>query len=288
MNAAWFGAGPVADATAAWSSATGPSVTLALAIAFAVAAVAWRSRSLSLSGAIAATVVGTLALSAGWRWGGFLIVWFAWATLGSRMGRARKEARTAGVVEKGAQRDASQVAANGGLFSLAAAMTLTTGEPAGHAALWGAAALTAAGADTMATEIGTWVGGIPRSVRTGRTVPVGTSGAVSLAGSAAMVVSALALATVAVAIGLVPPTRWWIVVVAAVFGALADTVAGALMQEQRWCPRCGTATEQRRHSCGTDTRHSSGWRWLGNDAVNLLCTASAAVLAWLLAQTVRG
>lgn len=272
--------------TIAWWSAKGPSLPWAIAIALAIAVVAWRNRSLRPGGAIAATVVGTLALLAGWTWGGFLIIWFAWATLGSHLGRARKHARTAGVVEKGAQRDASQVTANGGLFAIAAAMTLLPGDPAVDAALWGAAALTAAGADTMATEIGTWVGGAPRSVRNGRTVPAGTSGAVSLAGSAAMVGSAFALAAVAVAIGLVPMTRWWIVATAAVFGALADTAAGALIQEQRWCPRCGTATEQQRHPCGTDTEHQRGWRWLGNDAVNLLCTASAAALAWLLARTV--
>ncbi len=265
-----------------WESASGPSTMLSLGITLAIAAAAWRAGSLRTSGAIAATVVGTLALRAGWPWGGFLLMWFAWATLGSRMGRARKDVRTAGVVEKGAERDASQVMANGGIFALAAAVTVATGDPASDTALWGAAALAAAGADTMATEIGTWVGGTPRSVRTWRTVPTGTSGAVSVAGSAAMLGSALALTAVAVVLGLVPAARWWIVAAAAVFGALMDTVVGALAQEQRWCPRCETATEQRQHTCGTDTWHRGGWRWLGNDAVNLVCTASAAALAGLI------
>ncbi len=231
-------------------------------------------------------LIGTLALRAGWPWGGYLIVWFAVATLGSRLGRARKEARTAGVVEKGAQRDARQVLANGGVFALAAALTLLTDNRASSTALWGAASLAAAGADTMATEIGTWLGGTPRSVRTWRTVPSGTSGAVSLAGSTAMLGSALLLTSVAVALGLVPAARWWFVTVAAVFGALVDTAIGALVQTQRWCPSCHTATEQRQHCCGTDTRHLRGWRWLGNDAVNFVCTVSAAALAWLLAQAV--
>ncbi len=270
----------------AWLSATGPSTPWAFGITLVIAAAAWRHRSLRTSGAIAATVVGTLALRAGWPWGGFLMVWFAFATLGSRLGRARKDARTAGVVEKGAQRDASQVLANGGVFALAAAVTLATGDRASDTALWGAAALAAAGADTMATEIGTWVGGTPRSVRTWRIVPTGTSGAVSVAGSAAMLGSALLLAAVALAFGLVPAARWWLVAVAAVSGALVDTAVGALVQERRWCPSCDTATEQRRHTCGTNTRHRGGWRWLGNDAVNLVCTAAAAALAWLMVQVV--
>ena len=90
----------------AWWSASGPTSLLAIGLALAIAAAAWSKGSLRTSGAIAATVVGSIALRAGWSWGGFLIVWFAWVTLGSRLGRARKEARTAGVVEKGAQRDA--------------------------------------------------------------------------------------------------------------------------------------------------------------------------------------
>ena len=269
---------------AVYRSAVGPSAPMALGLAFAIAAAAWRARSLSTSGAMAAMVIGAIALRAGWPWGAFLMVWFVWATLGSRLGRARKDARTAGVIEKGVQRDASQVMANGGIFALAAAVTLSTGDPATETALWGAAALTAAGADTMATEIGTLIGGTPRSVRTGRTVPAGTSGAVSVAGSAAMLGSTLVLTAVAIAFELVPAAGGWIVAVAALFGASVDTLVGALLQSQRWCPSCESATEQRRHSCGTETRHQGGCRWLGNDAVNFVCTASAAALAWLLAR----
>lgn len=271
-------------AVPAWVGGSGPSTPLALGLASIIAAAAWRQGSLRTSGALTAIVVGSIALRAGWAWGGFLMLWFVWVTLGSRLGRQRKEARTAGVVEKGAQRDASQVVANGGIFALAAAVALLRGDSASLAALWGAAALTAAGADTLATEVGTWIGGTPRSVRTWRQVPTGTSGAVSAAGSAAMLGSALILTAIAVAIGLVPITRWWIVVVAAVGGVLVDTVLGALVQHRRWCPSCETATEQRRHLCGTDTRHHGGWRWLGNDEVNVACTASAAMAAWLLTR----
>jgi uncharacterized protein (TIGR00297 family) len=268
----------------AWGSVAGPSAPVAIGLATVIAATAWSKGSLRPSGAIAAAVVGSIALHAGWSWGGFLIVWFAWVTLGTRLGRARKEARTAGIVAKGGQRDATQVMANGGIFAAAATLSLLRGDLAAHAAVWGAAALAAAGADTMATEIGTWIGGAPRSVRTGRPVPTGTSGAVSLAGSVSMVGSALGLTAVAVAIGLVSAPHWWIVAVAGVFGAVVDTVAGALLQQRRWCPSCETPTEQMRHSCGMSTRHRGGWRWLGNDEVNLLCTASAAVLAWRLAS----
>ena len=271
-------------AISAWSIVTGPSTPVAIGLATVIAVAAWSKGSFRPSGAIAAAVVGSIALRAGATWGGFLIVWFAWVTLGSRLGRARKAARTVGIVEKGGQRDATQVMANGGIFALAATVTLLRGDLSADDALWGTAALAAAGADTIATEIGTWIGGTPRSVRTGRPVPAGTSGAVSVAGSVSMVGSALGLTAVAVAIGLLPASRWWVVAVAAVFGAVVDTVAGALVQQRRWCPSCETATEQALHTCGTNTQHRGGWRWLGNDAINLVCTASAAGLAWGLAS----
>jgi uncharacterized protein (TIGR00297 family) len=250
----------VPAAVPAWWSAPGPTIPWAIGLATVIAAAAWYRGSLRFGGAAAAIVIG----------------------FGSRLGRTRKAARTAGVVEKGAERDAVQVVANGGVFALAAALTLWRGDEAAGAALCGAAAMAAAGADTMATEIGTWIGGTPRSIRGWHRVPTGTSGAVSGAGSAAMLGSALALTAVAVVVGLVPARQGWIVALAAVFGAAVDTIAGALIQQRRWCPSCATATEQARHTCGTDTRHLGGWRWLGNDAVNLLCTASAALLAWRL------
>jgi uncharacterized protein (TIGR00297 family) len=260
-----------------------PSTPWAVGIALLIAVTSWRRKSLRPSGAIAATVVGALALRAGYTWGAFLVLWFVWVTTWSRLGRARKALRTAGVVEKGAERDASQVLANGGVFALAATIVCTTGDLNGSAALWGASALAAAGADTVATEIGTWVGAAPRSVRTWRIVPPGTSGAVSAAGSVAMGGSALVLATLAVALGVVPAGQWWVVAVAAVVGAVMDTVVGALVQARRWCPVCEAATEQRRHWCGATTEPRGGWPWLGNDAVNVVCTASAAAVAWLLA-----
>ena len=260
-----------------------PSMPWAVGIALLIAVTSWRRKSLRPSGAIAATVVGALALRAGYTWGAFLVLWFVWVTTWSRLGRARKALRTAGVVEKGAERDASQVLANGGVFALAATIVCATGELNGSAALWGTSALAAAGADTVATEIGTWVGAAPRSVRTWRIVPPGTSGAVSAAGSVAMGGSALVLATLAVALGVVPAAQWWVVAVAAVGGAVMDTVVGAMVQARRWCPVCESATEQRRHSCGATTEPRGGWPWLGNDAVNLVCTASAAAFARLLA-----
>jgi len=99
---------------------------LGLIAAALIAFTARAARSLTTSGAIAATVIGTLAVAAGWNWGALLILYFVSSTALSRVGRAEKEERTASVVAKGGQRDAIQVFANGGVFAAAAIAMLAT------------------------------------------------------------------------------------------------------------------------------------------------------------------
>src|SRR5882672_5319459 len=95
-----------------------------LAIALAIALLARRARALTIDGAIAATIVGTLALLAGWRWGVLLILYFASSSAMSHLGVAKKTVLTRSVIEKGGERDAIQVLANGGVFAIAAALAV--------------------------------------------------------------------------------------------------------------------------------------------------------------------
>jgi len=166
-------------------SAPAPVVVRALAglvVATAIAIAARRSRTLAPGGAAAALVVGTVAMTAGWAWGAALIVFFVASSLLSRVGRAAKAARTRAIVEKGDERDAWQVLANGGAFAVAALGVLVAPARAPWAAI-GLGALAAATADTWATEVGTLAGGRPRSLAGWRPVPPGTSGAVSSVGT---------------------------------------------------------------------------------------------------------
>jgi uncharacterized protein (TIGR00297 family) len=254
-----------------------------LASALAVALLARRARSLDDSGAAAATVVGAVAVAAGWGWGAYLMTFFVSSSALSRLGRREKARRTAGVVEKGGERDAAQVLANGGVFTLAlgGAVAWSAAGRNGVATLvLGAAAagaLAAAAADTWATEVGTLVGGTPRSLRGWRAVPPGTSGAVSAAGTAAMLAGALALAGTARLLG-APGALALGAAVGGVAGALLDTLAGAALQERRRCDACGLATEQRVHDCGTPTRRTGGVPGIGNDLVNVSCTVAGALV----------
>ena len=244
-----------------------------------IAVAARRTRSLAPSGALAAIVLGTLAVAAGWGWGALLIGYFAASTALSRLGRAEKERRTASVVAKGGERDAMQVLANGGIFALAALGQII--HPDTRWLALGAGSLAASAADTWATEIGTLYGGTPRSILTMRHIAPGTSGGVSLAGIVASVLGAVFIAILAALGGGTPAAA---IVAGGVAGSLVDSLLGATFQARRWCDACNRETERGVHDCGATTRHAHGLRGLDNDLVNLLSNVAGGLLAALLAR----
>jgi uncharacterized protein (TIGR00297 family) len=252
---------------------------MGLALAACVAVAARRFRSLSTGGAVVATCLGGAALSAGWGWGALLIVYFVASTLLSRVGRTEKEARTSAIVAKGGERDAVQVLANGALFAGAALATHWL--PNATCLALAAGSLAASTADTWATEVGTLVGGEPRSILTGKRVAVGTSGGVSAAGLLASVAGAAFIAFCALAFGW-PNGLIRFVFVGGIVGALVDSLLGATLQARRWCEACAMETERTIHRCGTGTTPRRGVAWLDNDVVNFLSNAAGGLLAALL------
>lgn len=251
-----------------------------LATAAVIAAAARRHGSLSPGGALAATVLGTVVVAAGWDWGALLIAFFGSATLLSRWQREWKLRRTAGILAKSGARDAWQVAANGGVFGLCALGALASPHQLWLAA--GAGAIAAATADTWSTEIGTALGATPRSVTTWQPVPPGQSGGVSTAGTAAALAGAILIAG-AVRIVEWPATSVAAAVAGGLGGAMLDSLVGATAQSRRWCARCTALTERPVHDCGAATSVTRGWRWLDNDGVNLACTVGGALMGALLA-----
>lgn len=252
------------------------------ASACAIALVAWRTRALSASGGVAAVVVGTAAVAAGWSWGALLFAFFVTGTALSRAQRENKLRRTESVVAKGGTRDAVQVLANGGLFALAALASLVA--PAVACMAIGGGALAAASADTWGTEVGTLSSRSPRLITTWRRVAAGTSGGVTIAGLLASVAGA---AFVGVMAWLVhwPPHVAVAAAAGGFAGALADSFAGATLQSRRRCTRCGVLTERAVHICGDVTQRIGGIPWLDNDGVNLLASMTGAAVAVMLAGT---
>jgi uncharacterized protein (TIGR00297 family) len=253
-------------------------LAIAAGIALAISLLARRGRSLDAGGAALATVTGTLALLAGWRWGVLLVVYFASASALSRFGAARKEARTSSVIAKGGPRDAWQVLANGGVFAIAAALVLALPQYEQRWLALGIGALAASASDTWATEIGTLYGGAPRSILGWSPVPVGMSGGVTVVGLLAATAGAAFIALTTLALGW--PVRVGAAsVIGGIAGSTLDSLLGATLQQRRWCDRCNRATERVVHDCGTPTRPIGGLAALNNDSVNLLCGLAGGLIA---------
>jgi len=220
-------------------------------------------------------IVATICTAAGWSWAVILIAFFVSSTLLSRYRAAARDALIGDLVEKGGERDAWQVAANGGVYSLAAiAFVLYPSQAWLLAAVGSIAASTA---DSWATEIGTLAARSPRLVTTGRPVPVGTSGGVSWPGSLAGLAGAAFTAVVALLTGSGGAAAA-AAITGGVAGMLVDSVAGASIQRRGWCQTCGKATERLVHRCGSITETRGGIDWVNNDAVNAISSVAGAAV----------
>jgi uncharacterized protein (TIGR00297 family) len=218
----------------------------------------------------------------GWAWALPGFVFFVLSSALSLVGgtSAADEEREQG------PRTLRQVVANGGVaWGLLATSGVLAGSPLlVEACYFGfLGALAAAAADTWATEIGVRGAGTPWSLRTGEPVPAGQSGAVSLGGTAAAAMGAVSVSAAALLGGgdPVPITgRMFVGIVGAgLVGMLTDSVAGAFLQARYRDPATGRLVE---HPPTPDDAPVEGWRWVDNEAVNLLGTTAGALAALLL------
>lgn len=257
-------------------------LAIAITAAAAIAGVARRKRLLAPGGAVAATVLGpALVATGGWWLGAILIAFFLTSSLLPSMDR------------EGPARTAFQVLANGGPALAFGLVALAADEPA---FLTGAVAtIAAATSDTWATELGRRYGGTPVSVRAGRRVPPGTSGAVSGTGTVASVAGAVLIAALAWLLSPLAPANasigaGQVIAIAAggVVGSALDTVLGATLQGRFRCRRCGRLAETPgEHAPGHPTRHASGLCWMTNSAVNLIATGAGGIAATVLESLLR-
>ncbi len=264
-------------------------IILGVLLAALVAYAAYRVRSLNRSGALAAFLLGVVVFGfGGLPWAVVLLTFFITSSGLSRLLKHRKKEFELNFA-KGARRDAGQVAANGGMAGLAALASIFWPQSVLPWVLF-SAAFAAANADTWATELGVLSRRWPRSIRTWQRVSPGTSGGVSLAGSLAAAGGALLVALAALLFWpftdtlLTDRLLLGLIIAGAGFtGGLVDSLLGATIQAIYWCPQCRKETERTPlHTCQTQTTLLRGWKWMNNDVVNSLCTASGALIAWLL------
>jgi uncharacterized protein (TIGR00297 family) len=239
---------------------------LAAFLGCGVAASAYWRRALTLDGAVAAAGVGCIVFGrGGLPAAGALLTFFITSSVLSRVGRGRKQ-RAPLAQAKGAQRDAWQVLANGGFATL----SILLGRQRGGGAFLGA--LSAAAADTWATELGMLASRDPRLITTLRRVARGTSGGISPQGLAASLGGGLSIGLAWSCLG----GGWRAVplaVVAGMCGSVSDSLLGATLQALYLCPTCQALTEEPTHEvCGQHAELVRGQPWATNDAINALST----------------
>jgi uncharacterized protein (TIGR00297 family) len=234
----------------------------------------WRG-SLSRSGAVAAVIVGSLIFGlGGWQWGVLLALFFVSSSLLSHYKEKEKQA-VAEKFDKGHRRDMGQVFANGGAGAIIALLSFVF--PAMFWLPLFVGSMATATADTWATELGTLSKRPPRYITTGKVVAVGTSGGITLFGTAVSFAGGLLIGLVAALL----TGAWGLLLVGGIgglAGSLFDSLLGATGQQIYICDVCQKETEKKVH-CGQPTRPCRGWPWLNNDLVNFLASLFGAIVA---------
>lgn len=255
-------------------------VMVGFGLAALVSIAAWRLRILSVSGGITAFAMGGVIYGlGGLAWATPLLVFFGSSSLLSRSFASRKKPAAADFA-KGGRRDWAQVAANGGLGVLALLATTAGWLPTPTAWLAYAGSLATVNADTWATELGVLSPGSPILISTGKRVPRGTSGAISLLGSAVSLLGALLIAVPAWLFGGQTSQVILAVTLGGVLGSAIDSLLGATIQGIYYCPQCKKETERHPlHICETETTLHRGWAWLDNDWVNFISAGAGGIIA---------
>ncbi|OAB40052.1 hypothetical protein PMSD_02085 [Paenibacillus macquariensis subsp. defensor] len=258
--------------------------------ALLVSTVAYWKKSLTLSGALAATIMGTVYFAAGSLfWFGILLLFFVSSSVLSKFRQSHKAEMEKSYAKTG-RRDAGQVLANGGLGMLLCILNAIWPHPEWTYLFIGIMATVTA--DTWATEIGSLSTKPPRSVLNGKVLTVGTSGGVSLLGSIAAAVGGAMIGGGAWILTFLSDTSapiqgrallLWILLglVSGLVGAFTDSLLGASIQVMYKCHVCGKEVEVVHH-CNQPTVQLRGWLRLNNDAVNVWSSVVGGMVACII------
>ncbi|KAL8209704.1 hypothetical protein R6Q57_006436 [Mikania cordata] len=221
---------------------------------------------LSISGIAAAFLLGTLT----WRAfgsSGFLLVcvYFVIGTAVTKIKMAQKEAQ--GIAEKGkGRRGPGSVIGSSAAGCVCALLSVYGfgGKP--FSRLWElgfVASFCTKLSDTVSSEMGKAYGKTTYLVTTFKVVPRGTEGAVSVEGTVAGVLASILLACVGCLLGKINVAEAVICVLASQIANVGESVIGAVLQDK------------------------DGFKWLNNDAVNVINISLGSILAILIQQLVH-
>lgn len=243
------------------------------------AAGSWKYRLLTITGAVASFFIGGIILLGVGLQGILLLgIFFVTSSLLSRYKQKRKLSLD-GLHEKGSTRDWVQVLANGGAAALFAIGNSLSPHPAWLIAF--STSLASANSDTWASELGVLSKRNPVSLKTFRTVPRGTSGAVSILGTFSAALGSMVIALASMPLFELEPKWAGIVFIFGMVGMLTDALLGACVQIVYQCKECGTKTEKKMH-CESSTEKSSGFRFMNNDAVNFSASLFSGLIGIIM------
>lgn len=241
-----------------------------------IALPAYYKRKLSWSGFLAAVILGTLIYGLGtpllWL---VMIAFFLSSTVVSSKSQRKQERRG---------RTYQQVIANGGVALLSAALYAWLD----HDGFLLIALIVFAGsnADTWGSEIGTKRKGKTFFITNLQQVPPGLSGGISLEGTLASAFGSMFIASMVVLYHvltglplLAEQSLWQTFLLITGMGFLStilDSYLGALVQAKYQVGKQGEITESNQ---GPHSRLVAGFRFINNDAVNVLSTLMIAIIS---------
>ena len=222
---------------------------IGITIAFALAGRI--TRGVDTSGALAGGAVAFILAARDLKLFWELLIVFLVTLAATRLGRTRKEGLRVAEAEIG--RSASQVMSN---LWIAAAVLVPASLHV--AALLSLAALAEVAADTTSSEIGTAYPGKTVLITTWKSVSPGVDGGISMIGTIAGATAASIIAACAAMLALTSISGAVVIACAGTLGMLADSILGATFEQRGY---------------------------LRNNTVNLLSTAAAVVIAWVIGSS---
>ncbi|KAK9077441.1 hypothetical protein SSX86_005778 [Deinandra increscens subsp. villosa] len=220
---------------------------------------------LSLPGIGAAFLLGTL-IWRGFGPSGFLLVavYFVIGTAVTKVKMAQKEAQGVAEKRKGRRGPGSVIGSSAAGCVCALLSIYGVGGKTFYrlCELGFVASFCTKLSDTVSSEIGKAYGKTTYLVTTFKVVPRGTEGAVSLEGTIAGVVASILLASVGCLLGEITMAEAVICVLASQIANVGESVIGAVLQDKE------------------------GFKWLNNDAVNVINISIGCILAILIQQFV--
>ncbi|TKY49244.1 integral to membrane [Spatholobus suberectus] len=221
---------------------------------------------LSLSGIGAAFLLGTLTWRAFGPSGFFLVAtYFVIGTAATKVKMAQKVAQ--GVAEKRrGRRGPGSVIGSSAAGCICAFLAIFGVGGEAFSQLWRlgfVASFCTKLSDTVSSEIGKAYGKTTYLVTTLKVVPRGTEGAVSVEGTLAGILASILLAFVSFLMGEVGSHEAIICVLASQIANLGESIIGAALQEKE------------------------GFKWLNNDAVNIINISMGSIIAVLMQQALQ-